>query len=1062
MMNHILLEANSIATPVSAALDAITGFVDQGVVMDSDESRLAVILCDTFEARFGPLSTGNPKIMFPFGPKVFLEHLIDCLSYAGVNHAILLCPSAHGEEVIRSIINARQEKYQQMKIELIVTGDCATFGDAMRDLDGRKIVTRNDFLLFRADALANLSASDLLSRHKINFKQDKGALMTIVFTEQPPCPRASVNPSIYMLEKDTSKVLHFETLGTATKCNLPLPANDVVLRSDLHESGVYICGPGVPPAFSDNFDFQSMGDFVKGILNNEEILGNSLYAYVSEKPGSAAACLKDPPAWLEIFSDMAGRKFMPLGFETQSDAWNVYRNGKTKLDHETKLVKNVFLADGSTIGHKTCVDSSYVAEETVIGSHCVIRNSHIWKKVTVGSHSTLINCIVGENSVIGDGICCENCIIGPQVVLKQKPEAGDALVFKNLRIYHGRKGKEDPNSEKNNSLLGKLTQDSYAVVFDDDRETEDDTSLWENAWNRKPAEETLLLPESDENVNSDEDDSSTSDVNELIEDDDDGLHHFELEVGESLQRGMEESISVDSLVLEINSSKHAYNVGFGDLVRITTLEVLSRSRPEVNQKSVKSVMGKLWGEFAVAEPSFRGEPMMFVLNVLYNKEVLTEDGIIKWYKKQPLDSTVGGDIRSKVKRFVVWLETAESESGSSGSESEDSDEMTAGEKLFTIDTVNADHKDVIHDVAYNFYGNRMATCSSDQQVKVWDRNEDGRWECSAVWKAHNGSVWKVTWAHPEFGQILATCSFDRMVSVWEEIRTDHLEASSSHWVKRTNLVDSRTEVTDIKFAPRHLGLQLAAASADGFVRVYDAPDIMNLAQWTLSTEINCKMSVSDLCPVLAMIAVGSDALSTTGSTSSRVFIYEWNEASRQWIRGDSLPVDTPVHDLAFACQSGRSYHLLAVASAELRLFSLAPVISRSESTTSGASQSNCASSSNSPSKFEVRLLLESKDHSPAAWRVSWNCSGSILSSAGDDGTVRLWKGQPSGPWSCILALKSDGRMAKEDSGQGQSDALVRGAADSGLASLNAAGVAATFYKLGGVFLRILLSLSKDE
>jgi len=40
---------------------------------------------------------------------------------------------------------------------------------------------------------------------------------------------------------------------------------------------------------------------------------------------------------------------------------------------------------------------------------------------------------------------------------------------------------------------------------------------------------------------------------------------------------------------------------------------------------------------------------------------------------------------------------------------------------------------------------------------------------TASWKAHSGSVWKVTWAHPEFGQVIATCSFDRTAAIWEEI-----------------------------------------------------------------------------------------------------------------------------------------------------------------------------------------------------------------------------------------------------------------------------------------------------
>ena len=32
--------------------------------------------------------------------------------------------------------------------------------------------------------------------------------------------------------------------------------------------------------------------------------------------------------------------------------------------------------------------------------------------------------------------------------------------------------------------------------------------------------------------------------------------------------------------------------------------------------------------------------------------------------------------------------------------------------------IPSDHKDLIHDVAFDFHGRRMATCSSDQTVKV--------------------------------------------------------------------------------------------------------------------------------------------------------------------------------------------------------------------------------------------------------------------------------------------------------------------------------------------------------
>jgi len=84
------------------------------------------------------------------------------------------------------------------------------------------------------------------------------------------------------------------------------------------------------------------------------------------------------------------------------------------------------------------------------------------------------------------------------------------------------------------------------------------------------------------------------------------------------------------------------------------------------------------------------------------------------------------------------------------------------------------------------------------------------WCC---FQSHSGSVWRVTWAHPEFGQVVVTCSFDRTAAVWEEMDGENLaEGQHRSWIKRTSLVDSRTAVTDVKFAPKHMGLLLVGFS----------------------------------------------------------------------------------------------------------------------------------------------------------------------------------------------------------------------------------------------------------
>lgn len=338
-----------------------------------------------------------------------------------------------------------------------------------------------------------------------------------------------------------------------------------------------------------------------------------------------------------------------------------------------------------------------------------------------------------------------------------------------------------------------------------------------------------------------------------------------------------------------------------------------------------------------------------------------------------------------------------------------------GTTMFQARTINADHKDLIHDVAYDFYGRRMATCSSDQSVKVFDLDENDEWRCTADWKTHSGSVWKVNWAHPEFGQILATCSFDRTAAIWEEIVGESGNSAhnknQSHWVKRTSLVDSRTNVTDIKFAPKHMGLLLAMCSADGGVRIYEAPDTMNLSQWSLQQEINLKMPASCLTwnPSLSrlhpwMLAVGSD--DTTPGTGGKVFLFEYSENSHRWSKAETVSsITEPVHDIAFAPNLGRSYHILGVASKDVRIIILQPPHEKKEAFVA------C-----STSQLEIFQAAQFDDHNSTVWRISWNITGTILASSGDDGCLRMWKANYLHNWKCIAVLKSDGSgISLEDS-----------------------------------------------
>jgi nucleoporin SEH1 len=48
------------------------------------------------------------------------------------------------------------------------------------------------------------------------------------------------------------------------------------------------------------------------------------------------------------------------------------------------------------------------------------------------------------------------------------------------------------------------------------------------------------------------------------------------------------------------------------------------------------------------------------------------------------------------------------------------------------------HTDLVTDVAYDYYGERLATASADQKIKVWRKDPvKGSWELEDEWKVRS-------------------------------------------------------------------------------------------------------------------------------------------------------------------------------------------------------------------------------------------------------------------------------------------------------------------------------------
>ncbi len=51
--------------------------------------------------------------------------------------------------------------------------------------------------------------------------------------------------------------------------------------------------------------------------------------------------------------------------------------------------------------------------------------------------------------------------------------------------------------------------------------------------------------------------------------------------------------------------------------------------------------------------------------------------------------------------------------------------------------IRTDHNDLIQDIAYDFFGKRVATASLDQLVKIWNIKDNNEWEFKEDIKVSN-------------------------------------------------------------------------------------------------------------------------------------------------------------------------------------------------------------------------------------------------------------------------------------------------------------------------------------
>uniref|UniRef100_A0A8C5NC80 Translation initiation factor eIF2B subunit epsilon n=1 Tax=Gouania willdenowi TaxID=441366 RepID=A0A8C5NC80_GOUWI len=655
----------------------------------------AVLVADSFNRRFFPVTKDQPRALLPLGNVAMIDYTLEFLTSTGVQETFVFC-CWMASKIKDHLLKSKWCRPTSPNTVHIITSDLyRSLGDVLRDVDAKSLL-RSDFVLVYGDVVSNIDVSQALQEHRHRRKMEKNiSVMTMIFKESSPGHRSRCEEDDIIVATDSrsQQILHYQKTQGLKKLQFPMNifhsgSNEFEIRHDLLDCHISICSPQVAELFTDNFDYQTRNDFVRGILVNEEILGNQIHMHVT-KDGYGAR-VSNLLMYDAVSSDLVRRWVYPLtpeaNFTDQEgrgctySRHNVYRGPGVTLGHGSQMEENVLIGSGTSIGANCCISNSVIGNNCTIGDKVILDHAYIWNDVHISSNVTISQTVVCDRAEVKEGVTLNkqcvlafNVVIGPNVslpggtvismhhpeeeeedddeFLSDDAEVGqtkDKKVFNPAEVGAEGKGYVWKASSLDDTEDEELTQCLWGLVLNPDPESDSEDSEPEG-----PDDPVIPSPEMDD------------------------VKVVQMEVLGTLQRGLEENISCDNLVLEINSLKYAYNVTLKEVMQILTRVVLEY--PFQQQGSLITLL-KIWSPvfknyvkraqdqldcLSAFEEHFLEQENHWAAMVkeMYDLEILEEEMILRWFSLEP-STNQSRKLRKNqgLQKLIQWFEEAEESS----------------------------------------------------------------------------------------------------------------------------------------------------------------------------------------------------------------------------------------------------------------------------------------------------------------------------------------------------------------------------------------------------------------
>uniref|UniRef100_A0A8C1QEP6 Translation initiation factor eIF2B subunit epsilon n=1 Tax=Cyprinus carpio TaxID=7962 RepID=A0A8C1QEP6_CYPCA len=667
---------------------------------DEEEQPLqAVLVADSFNRRFFPISKDQPRALLPLANVSMIDYTLEFLTSTGVQETFVFC-CWMSSKIKEHLQKSKWCRPTSPNVVHVITSDLyRSLGDVLRDVDAKALV-RSDFLLVYGDVVSNIDVSQALQEHKQRRKMEKNvSVMTMIFKESPPGhkTRCEDDDIIVAMDGKSKRILHYQRAQALKKLHFPMNifhsgSDEFEIRFDLLDCHISICSPQVAELFTDNFDYQTKNDFVRGLLVNEEILGNQIHMHVT-KDGYGAR-VSNLLMYDTVSSDTIRRWIYPItpeanfadqeGQSCTHSRHNVYREPGVSLGHGSQMEENVLIGRNTVIGANCTISNTVIGANCVIGDNVTLDRAYIWNRVHIANDVKVKQSVICDNVEVKHGVVLnEQCVLAYNVVVGPDITLQEGTV---LSMHHP----DEEDDEDEDEFL-----------------SDDDVGYSKDKTKQKGSCSSYLIMCIDDDImfpglalNPDPESDSESEVSEGSHDlgshpaspELDDVKVFQNEVHGTLQRGLDENISCDNLVLEINSLKYAYNISLKEVMQILIRVVLEFpfqqqgaqiSTAQYSSHLLPVSLLKKWApvfknyvkrpqdqmdclasmEEVFLERETHWAALVKVLMSVYQLEILEEEGIMRWFKQS---STTGKSQQLRrnqgLLKFIQWLEEAEESS----------------------------------------------------------------------------------------------------------------------------------------------------------------------------------------------------------------------------------------------------------------------------------------------------------------------------------------------------------------------------------------------------------------